>query len=255
MAIGKPGRDCVWITGASSGIGAALAERLAGSGHHVAISARNRDDLDALARQSDGRRLHGFELDVTDGSAVSRMPAAIERKLGAIHTAVLCAGTYRPIPAEAFDAREARRQIDVNLTGVLNCIDPLLGIMLARGSGHIAIVASLTSRFGLPRAGVYGASKAALVNLAEALRVECAGRGVTIQIVNPGFVETPLTGQNAFDMPFLMPADEAARVMADGLETDRFEIAFPWQMDLATRLLRFLPRRLSFLATGRMVRS
>lgn len=255
MVMQAPGSGCVWITGASSGIGAALAGKLAGDGHDVAISARRQDDLDTLARERGDSLLHAYGLDVTDGNAVAQIAAAIEAERGVIHTAILCAGTYQPITADRFDSFEARRQVDVNLCGVMNCLDPLLRTMLARGSGHIAIVSSLTSRFGLPRACVYGGSKAALVNLAEALRTECQDQGVTIQIINPGFVETPLTRQNRFEMPFLVPVEQAASTIAKGLGTDRFEIAFPWQIDLATRFLRFLPRGLAFALTRRMVAS
>jgi len=255
MVMANPGSGCIWVTGASSGIGSEVAAKLAQDGHRVAISARNGASLCELAQNHRTMNLHAFELDATDGNAVAQTAAAIEAELGEIHTAILCAGTYKPISAGAFDAMEARRQFDVNIGGALNCLDPLLATMLARGSGHIAIVSSLTSRFGLPNAGVYGASKAGLVNLAEALRVECEAKGVTIQVINPGFVETPLTDQNTFDMPFLVPVDQAATTIVAGLATDRFEIAFPWQMDLATRLLRFLPRRLAFALTRRMVTS
>jgi short-subunit dehydrogenase len=254
MPIRKPGEGCVWITGASSGIGAKLAERLGDAGHHVAISARSEDELAKLASRHGKGALEPYTLDVTDGKAATQVVEQVEQKHGELHTAVLCAGTYSPIPAGQFDAAEAQRQIAVNLGGVVNCIDPLLERMLKRRAGHIAIVASLTSRFGLPQAGVYGATKAALVNLAEALRVECRGRGVTIQVINPGFVETPLTAQNDFRMPFLVPVEEAADIMAKGLASDRFEIAYPWQMDAATRLLQILPRNLSFRLTRRMVR-
>jgi len=235
MVMANPGSGCIWVTGASSGIGSEVAAKLAQDGHRVAISARNGASLCELAQNHRTMNLHAFELDATDGNAVAQTAAAIEAELGEIHTAILCAGTYKPISAGAFDAMEARRQFDVNIGGVLNCLDPLLATMLARGSGHIAIVSSLTSRFGLPNAGVYGASKAGLVNLAEALRVECEAKGVTIQVINP--------------------VDLAATTILAGLTTDRFEIAFPWQMDLATRLLRFLPRRLAFALTRRMVTS
>jgi short-subunit dehydrogenase len=255
MAMANPGTGCIWVTGASSGIGSEVAVKLAEGGHKVAISARSGESLRNLVREQENTNLHDFELDVTDGNTVTQTAAAIEAELGHVHTAVLCAGTYKPISAGTFDAMEAHRQVDANVGGVLNCLDPLLRAMLARRTGHIAIVSSLTSRFGLPNAGVYGASKAGLVNLAEALRVECEGNGVTIQVINPGFVETPLTQQNTFDMPFLVSVDQAAKTIVTGLATDRFEIAFPWQMDLATRFLRFLPRRLAFALTRRMVTS
>ena len=150
MAMANPGTGCVWVTGASSGIGSEVAASLAGDGHKVAISARSRESLRNLASEQENTNLHDFELDVTDGIAVAQTAAAIEAELGHIHTAVLCAGTYKPISAGAFDAMEACRQVDVNVGGVLNCLDPLLRAMLTRGTGHIAIVSSLTSRFGSP---------------------------------------------------------------------------------------------------------
>lgn len=255
MALQSPGSNgCVWITGASSGIGEALALHLARNGHRVAISARHGDTLEAVAARAPAGSITGFPVDVTDAGALSATVAAVERAMGPIRCAVLCAGTYKPTAAARFDAAEGRRQIDVNLVGTLNTLDPLLATMLDRGEGHIAIVASLTSRFGLPQAGVYGATKAALVNLAQALRVECRPRGVTIQVVNPGFVRTPLTDRNDFPMPFLVPVERAAAIIARGLAGDRFEIAFPWQMAWATRLLAMLPYRLAFALTRRMVR-
>lgn len=255
MALPAPSTaGCVWITGASSGIGAALALELVRRGYRIAASARGAGDLDALAGRATPGAIACFPLDVTDHGAVLEAAAAIEGQCGSILGAVFCAGTFRPIAADGFDAKAALEQVAVNLGGVIHPLEPLLAAMLARGSGHIAIVASLTSHFGLPRAGVYGATKAALVNLGEALHVECRGRGVTVQVVNPGFVETPLTARNDFPMPFLVPVEKAAAIVADGLGTDRFEIAFPWQTAWATRLLALLPRRLAFAVTRRMVR-
>ena len=255
MALPPPATTgCVWITGASSGIGQALALELARRGYRVAASARGADELAELSARAAVGKIAAFPLDVTDHAAVAATVRAIEERFGPILGAVLCAGTYRPVGAVDFDAREAVRQIDVNLGGVVHALAPLLPAMLGRGEGHIAIVASLTSRFGLPQAGVYGATKAGLVNLAQALRAECRGRGVTVQVVNPGFVRTPLTERNDFAMPFLLPATRAAQIMADGLAGDRFEIAFPWQMSWAMRLLSMLPHSLAFALTSRLVR-
>ena len=254
MALPPPGTPgCIWITGASSGIGAAVALELARRGYRIAASARGEDGLRELAAQAGHGAIAGFPLDVTDHEAVLATAQDIEQQCGPILGALLCAGTYQPISAQDFDARAADKQIAVNLGGVVHALEPLLGAMLGRGQGHIAIVASLTSRFGLPRAGVYGATKAALVNLAQALRAECRGRGVTVQVVNPGFVKTPLTDQNDFPMPFLVTVERAAAIVADGMARDRFEIAFPWQMSRATGLLACLPQRLAFALTSRMV--
>ncbi|MBC6441485.1 MAG: SDR family NAD(P)-dependent oxidoreductase [Rhodospirillales bacterium] len=255
MPIDSSGKRCVWVTGASSGIGEALAKRLAADGYVVAVSARNADALAALADTPRLGRIVPFPLDVTDAAKVAETVEEIERHCGELHTAVLNAGTYQSMAATAFSADEARRQIDVNLGGIVNALEPLLERMCARQRGHIALVGSLTSRFGLPNAGVYGATKAALVNLAEALRVECARDGITIQIVNPGFVKTPLTDKNSFPMPFLVPVDRAAGIIAERLHGDRFEVAFPWQMSCAMGLLGKLPRFLAFAVTRRMVGS
>ena len=245
---------CVWITGASSGIGEALARRLAAQGYRVAVSARSGEALQTLATQAAGGRIRPFAVDVADCAAIAATVSAIEQVCGPIHSAVLNAGTYRPMTVDDFDAVEAQRQIAVNLGGAVNSLAPLLAGMLQRGHGHIVLVASLTSRFGLPRAGVYGATKAAIVNLAQSLRAECHGRGVVVQIVNPGFVRTPLTDRNDFPMPFLVPLERAAERIAKGMTGDRFEIAFPWQMALATGVLRALPDAAALALTRRMVR-
>jgi len=245
---------CVWITGASSGIGEALAMHLAAQGYRIAASARSAEALRAMAAQALEGRIRPFALDVADREAVAAAVPAIEQACGPIHTAVLNAGTYRPMTIDSFDAVEAQRQIVVNLGGAVNALAPLLAGMLQRQRGHIVLVASLTSRFGLPRAGVYGATKAALVNLGQSLRAECAGRGVVVQVVNPGFVRTPLTDRNDFAMPFLVPVERAAEIMAKAMAGDRFEVAFPWQMALATALLRALPASAAFALTQRLVR-
>ncbi len=254
MALPPPTTSgCIWITGASSGIGAAVALELSRRGYRIAASARGEEGLRDLASRAGPGPVSCFPLDVTDHDAVLATARAIEQADGPILGALLCAGTYKPIAAQGFDAREAEKQIAVNFAGVVHALEPLLETMLERGQGHIAIVASLTSRFGLPRAGVYGATKAALVNLAQALRAECRGQGVTVQVINPGFVKTPLTDKNDFPMPFLVPAERAARIVADGMAGNSFEIAFPWQISWATALLARLPRRLAFALTSRMV--
>jgi len=245
----------VWITGASSGIGAALARRLARAGWQVAASARRGDRLAALAEDAgDGPgRIVPVALDVTDARAVEDAVARIEHEVGPITQAVLNAGTHIPVRAEALRVEDFRRLVDLNLLGTVNCLAALVPRLIDRRAGRIAVVASVAGYRGLPTAAAYGMTKAGLINMAEALRVELAPKGVTLQIVNPGFVRTPLTERNEFEMPFLMEPDAAAEALFRGLQSDRFEIAFPRRFVVLMKFLRCLPAPLAFALTRRMV--
>jgi NAD(P)-dependent dehydrogenase (short-subunit alcohol dehydrogenase family) len=240
-----------WVTGASSGIGAALAGRLARDGHKVAISARNADALAALAAGGSGA-LTPVPLDVVDPAACAAAVARIEAELGTIDLAVLNAGTHQPMSAEDFSAATLRRLVDINLFGVAHCLEPLLARMTRRRAGHIAIVASVAGYGGLPTAAAYGPTKAALINMAESLRLDCARLGIKLQLVDPGFVRTPLTDRNDFPMPFLMPVDEAVEALVAGLAGDRFEIVFPRRFALLLKLLNMLPYGAYFALVRRM---
>lgn len=237
-----PGRVC-WITGASTGIGRALALRLARDGRVVAASARGRDRLDSLVTEAAGLpgRIAAFPCDVTQPRQVAAAVAAIDAALGPIDCAVLCAGTHIPMPARAFKADTVQALLDINVMGQAHPIEAVLAGMLARRSGRIAVVSSVAGYVGLPVAAAYGASKAALINLCEALRAELDGSGVVIQLVSPGFVKTPLTDKNDFVMPHLIPAETAADAIAAGLATDRFEIHFPTVFTRQLKFLRMLP--------------
>lgn len=240
-----------WITGASSGIGAALASRLVRDGRHVAISARNAEALATIA-QAAGAAMHGFALDVTDATACSLTVDAIEAAHGEIDMAILNAGTHAPMSADDFSVATARRLIEINLMGTINCLAPLLARMRARGRGQIAIVASVAGYGGLPTAAAYGATKAALINMVEALKPDCDRLGIKLQLVNPGFVKTPLTDKNDFPMPFLLPVEKAVDAFVAGLASDRFEIVFPRRFALLLKLLNVLPYRAYFTVVRRM---
>jgi NAD(P)-dependent dehydrogenase (short-subunit alcohol dehydrogenase family) len=246
----------LWLTGASAGIGRALALRLARDGWRVAASARRIEELEALRTEAAGLlgEVRPYALDVTDAAAVSACVAAIERDMGAIDQAVLNAGTHKPMPAEQFSVATLRDLMEINLFGVGNGLEVLLPRMIARGQGRIAIVASLAGYGGLPSAAAYGASKAAVINMAEAMRPELLAKGVLLQVINPGFVRTPLTDKNDFPMPFLIDAPAAAEAIRRGLMSDRFEIAFPRIFVWLMKLLRALPYGLYFALTRRMVR-
>lgn len=241
-----------WILGASYGIGRALALRLARDGATVVASARSADRLAELAALSP--RLHAWPADVTDLAGLKAALDGIERAHGEVGLAVLNAGTHEPVAAEAFCASGLRRIVELNLMGVANGLEALMPRMLARRRGRIAVVASLAGYRGLPTAAYYGASKAAVINLVESLRFDLARAGVTLQLIDPGFVRTPLTDRNAFPMPFLIEADAAAERIARGLKGSAFEIAFPRPFVAIMKLLRILPYRLYFPLIARATR-
>lgn len=242
-----------WITGASSGIGRALAVELACEGWEVAISARSKDDLLALEDTVPGR-IFAFPVDVTNAAAVARAFRLIEDGLGPVDLAVFSAGTYARDDVRDFNAARFSSIVNLNLLGTVHCLEVAMVHMLARGSGHIAVVASTAGLVGLPGAAAYGASKAALITMCEALYPDLRKQGIDLSLINPGFVDTPLTKKNDFPMPFLVPADKAAAIIARGLKARRYEIIFPWQMAMAMKALRLMPARLRFAITRRMLR-
>ena len=243
----------VWITGASMGIGAALARRLARDGAEVIASARSAERLAALAASGAGR-IVAWPLDITDHAAVREAVTRIEAEHGPLDVAVLNAGTHRPVAAAEFTADGLRDLIEINVMGTAACLEALMPRMIARGRGRIAVVASVAGYRGLPTSAYYGATKAALINLAELLRFDLARAGVTMQLIDPGFVKTPLTDRNEFPMPFLISAELAADRIASGLRSRRFEIAFPRRFVWMLKLLRCLPYALYFPLVGRSTR-
>ena len=227
----------VWVVGASSGIGAATASELEARGATVAISARREQELE---RVSCGRMLV-VPVDVTNAAAVAAAANRVREVHGRIDVAVLAAGWWQQMDARAWDTEVFDRHVQVNLVGTSNAIAAVLPEMLERGSGVIAGIASVAGYRGLAGAEAYGATKAAQINLLEALRVQVRRSGVRVTTVCPGFVRTELTAGNAFPMPFLMDADEAARAICDGLERGRTEIVFPLPMALLMKAARLVP--------------
>ncbi len=236
----RPSDGVAWVTGASAGIGRALALRLAVDGWRVAVTARRGDALDALAEAAGGR-ITSYPGDVTDAATMAHIVAAIEAGEGPIVLAVLNAGVYHLAERERFDAALAWRTIETNLGGIVRCLDPLLGVMVPRRSGQIALVASLAGYGGIPGSVAYGAGKAAVINMAEALRLTHARDGLTIQVVNPGFVRTDMTAPNDYPMPFMMSAEAAADRIVSGLRHCGFEIAFPRRLAWAAKAAGLLP--------------
>jgi NAD(P)-dependent dehydrogenase (short-subunit alcohol dehydrogenase family) len=202
-----------------------------------------------------GGRVVPFVLDITEQTAVSQAVGRIEDRLGGIDLAFLNAGTYVRFGVADFAVEAFGRQIEINVMGTVNCLDPVLARMRQRNAGHIAVVSSLTAYRGLPYASAYGASKAALTNMCEAMKPELDALGIQMTIIHPGFVKTPLTDLNEFPMPFLMEADAAARRIVDGLERGAFEITFPRRLAILLKLARCLPYGLYFAMTRRLVKT
>lgn len=243
-----------WITGASSGIGRAVALKLAQQGYRVAVSARSADKLMELQTQMPDR-IFAFPLDVTDRTAASSVASAIRASLGPIDLAIFSAGSYKRDSIRHFDSGVFAETLNLNVIGTAHTLEAVIPDMIARRQGEICVVASVAGYVGLPGGGFYGATKAALNNLCEALYPELEQEGVRMRVINPGFVDTPLTEKNDFPMPFLISVDEAAQTIVDGLKTNKFEIIFPWKMALAIKFLHALPHSWRFALTRRMVRN
>ena len=248
MSAPSPSRQNIWITGASTGIGRALALSFANEGHRVAVSARSADKLGELAKMSSNISI--FPLDVTDAEAARATVTAIEATFGPIDLAILNAGVWHPMTASRYDLAKVRTSMDVNYFGVTNTLDPIMKAMITRGRGHLAIVSSVAGFRGLPKGAAYAPTKAALISLAESLYADLKINGVKMTVINPGFIATPMTEVNNFPMPFIVSIDEAVKSIRRGLDSGRFEIVFPGRMALLMKTLRLLPYRVFFLATG-----
>jgi short-subunit dehydrogenase len=239
----------VWLSGASSGLGEALARELARRGSRIALFARREDKLVEL--REDLLRSHpGIEVlaqggDVRDFQRVKEAVAEAERAFGAIDVLILNAGTGDSLTPENFDVQIAERIVGVNFFGAIHGIAAALPGMLARKSGTIVGISSISAVRGFPGAGPYCASKAALTTFLESLRLDLRPSGIKVITVTPGFIKTPLTDRNRFHMPFLQPADKAARRILQGIEKGRREIHFPKRLTIPLKLLRLLPGRLS----------
>ena len=236
----------VWLVGASSGIGLATAQALHRQGAQVVVSARQADALQRFVDQHPGAR--ALPLDSTDHAALQ----AAALSLGRIDAVVYCAGYYRAQRATAFDLVQMQQHLQVNYVGVLHLLDAVLPVLLRQGSGHISLVASVAGYSGLPQSLAYGPTKAALINLAETLYLDLRDRGIGVSLVCPGFVKTPLTAQNEFQMPALITPEQAAAAMLAGWARGAFEIHFPKRFTLWMKALRLLPYSAYFRAVRGM---
>lgn len=241
----------VWVVGASTGIGAATAKALLDRGARVVLSARGEDMLREVAGpHAASGRATVVPLDFTRSDDVAAAWRRIAAE-GRVDLVLVVAGTHQEIRAWELTDADARRLLETNLHGPIGTVAAVVPGLLAQGRGAIGIVASLAGYRGLPKALVYGASKAALINFTEALYLDLRPRNIGVHLVNPGFVRTPLTDRNRFRMPHLIEADEAAASTIAGIERGDFEIAYPRAFVRQLALLRRLPYRLYFAAVRR----
>lgn len=241
----------IWLVGASSGIGAALAEELHRRGAIVAISARRAEQLQEVARG----RFATVTLDVTDREATRTAAQDVRSALGQIDTVIWCAGYWKTFEATDWQADEFAKHIQVNLLGLNNVIDATVPQMVTARSGHLVALASVAGYRGLSGGEAYAATKAAQINLLESMRASLSTKDVRVTTVAPGFVRTDMTAENSFPMPFIIDPDEAATDIADGLEAEKIEIVFPRRMAVMMKIAQVLPVRVWTAITARLARS
>lgn len=241
----------VWLVGASTGIGAALARALHARGARVAVSARSRDKLRSLAVTHPG--MVPIAVDVLDPASLQQARRELLAQFGSLDFVLFCAGRYTPMRAdEGFDLAACTAEWQTNYQGALHLLDAVLPQLLRQRSGHLSLVSSVSGYRGLPKALAYGPTKAALINLAECLYFDLADHGIGVSVVCPGYVETPLTEQNDYHMPGLITADEAAGHILRGWQRGEFQMHFPKRFTAWVKALSHVGDSLYFRAVRRV---
>ena len=242
----------IWITGASSGIGKAVAEKFAAEGWKVAVSARRKELLQDMAKD---QNISSFPLDVTDRSQINSIFQNILKEFGNIDICLFSSGTYEPKDEQNIDPDKIKNVINVNFLGVIDCVKTVEEYFKNKKTGHISIVSSIAGYRGLPNSSGYGPSKAALTNFCESIYFDFKKFGVRVSVISPGFIKTPLTDKNEFPMPFLKTPEYAAEKIFDGLiKSSSFEIHFPKGLTLTLKFLRILPYRLYLFLVDKLVK-
>ena len=243
----RPSDGVAWVTGASTGLGRGVALELARRGFEVRVTARRLDELTSLARDANEfpGKIVVHAADVTNRASIAALVGEIEAERPIAIAFLNAGGSFADAPGD-FGGEAFQRTFELNVQGGANGVNPVMTAMKARGRGQIAITGSIAGYGGLPNAGAYAPSKAAVISMAVGLRFEAEPLGITIQIVNPGYIKTPLTARNRYPMPFLMECDEACRRICDGFERGGFEIRMPRRLAYPLRLLQSLPYPLFF---------
>ena len=243
----------IWITGASSGIGRALAVKFAKMGWQVAASARRKNLLEELS--STYPNIYSFPLDVTNSNECSKVFLEIKEKMKNIQISFFCTGIHDPNSEKKLDLEKIRKIMEVNFFGTINSINSCINYFKEKKSGQICLVSSVAGYRGLPAAGAYCASKSAITSFAESLYFDLKRFNVKVTLVSPGFIKTPMTDQNDFPMPFIKSPEFAADKIYKGLVNgSSFEIDFPKELTISLKFLRILPYRLYLFLIDKFVK-
>jgi short-subunit dehydrogenase len=242
----------IWITGASSGIGKALAEKFAAEGWKVAASARRKEILDKM---SEHENIFSYPLDVTNQDQIKNSFEKIIKDFNGLNLCVFSSGTYDPKLEQEINIEQNKFVMETNFFGVLYCIKTVESYFKNKKNGHISIVSSIAAYRGLPNSSGYGPSKAALTNLTESLYFDFKKYNVRISLVSPGFIKTPLTDKNEFPMPFIKSPEFAAEKMFNGLTKSKaFEIHFPKAITILLKIFRVLPYKIYLFLIDKVVK-
>ena len=242
----------IWVTGASSGIGRAVAEKFAKEGWKVAVSARREEILNEMSKNEN---IFSFPLDVTNFDNCKSTFDKILKQFGNLDICFLCSGTYDPKKEQEINIEQNKFVMNVNYFGTLNCVKSVEEYFKKEKKGHISIVSSIAGYRGLPNSSGYGPSKAALTNFAESIYFDFKKYNVKVSVVSPGFIKTPLTDKNEFPMPFLRSPEFAADKIYKGLiKSNSFEIDFPKQLTLTLKFLRILPYKIYLFLVDNLVK-
>ena len=242
----------VWVVGASSGIGRAVAEKFASNDWKVAVSARTKEVLEQMSKNPN---IFSYPLDVTDQKQINNVFNDIITEFGDLDLCIFSSGTYDPKDESKIDTDKIKNVIKVNFFGVVDCVKTIEDYFKNKKSGHISIVSSIAGYRGLPNSSGYGPSKAALTNFAESIYFDFKKFNVRVSVVSPGFIKTPLTDKNEFDMPFLRSPEYAADKVYKGLvNSNSFEIHFPKQLTLTLKFLRILPYKIYLFLVDKLVK-
>jgi short-subunit dehydrogenase len=243
----------IWITGASTGIGKALAIKFANEGWNVAISARRENLLLDICKVNSN--IHSFPLDVANAENTKTIFENIIKKLNSIDLCVFATGIYDPNTEKEINIQKMQDVMNINFFGTVNCIKAIEKNFKEKNEGHISLVSSVAGYGGLPNSSGYGPSKAALINLAESLYFDFKKYNVRVSLISPGFIKTPMTDKNKFKMPFIKSAEFAANKIYNGLvKSNAFEITFPKELTLIMKIFKILPYKMYFYLVSKLTK-